>query len=182
MMHFGFLSQTSHCSLLQQKMSTSDCNFSGSVKQKFPWQKYSISHCHHLVKSCKKYSMLFSPWMKYCFSFKYKTSGHLSKTRYEKKYILEEIWNLIFIYIWCVNVRPALEFYNLGLVGHLDVLLFPLLCRTEVCFCLCVLFGLLLKRWKICKVFIMCWIATSPCPYGVSSSFDPGLNHETCFG
>lgn len=35
MMHFEILSQTYHCSLLQQKINTSDCNFSGSVKQKF---------------------------------------------------------------------------------------------------------------------------------------------------
>ena len=87
MMHFEFLSQTYHCSLLQQKMSTCDCNFSGSVKQKFPWQEYSISHCHHPVGSCKKYLMLFCPQMKYCVSFKYKTGGPLSKTCYEKKYI-----------------------------------------------------------------------------------------------
>lgn len=144
MMHFGFLSQTSHCSLLQQKMSTSDCNFSGSVKQKFPWQKYSISHCHHLVESCKKYSMLFSPRMKYCFSFKYKTGGHLSKTHYEKKYISKEIWDLLFIYIWYSNVRPTLEFYNVSLVG----LLFSLLFRIEVVFLLFVLFWLFWKRRK----------------------------------
>lgn len=61
MMHFEFLSQTYHCSLLQLEMSTCDCNFSGSVKQKFPRQKYSISHCHHPVESCKKYLMLFWP-------------------------------------------------------------------------------------------------------------------------
>lgn len=98
-MHFEFLPQTYHCSLLQQKISTSDCNFSGSVKQKFPWQKYSISYCHHLVESCKKHSMLFCPQMKYCFSFKYKTGGHLFKAYYENKYISVEIWDLVFIYI-----------------------------------------------------------------------------------
>lgn len=166
-MHFWISLQTYHCSLLQQKMSTSDCNFSGSVKQKFPWQKYSISCCHHSVESWKKYSMLFCPLMKYRFSFKYIKLVAIFLKYYEEKYISVKIWNLVFIYIWGSNLTPNLEIDILDLVGHLDSLLYSM---SQV------VLTILKDKKNMESVYYvrLLWV-----PF---SNFDPELDHENCFG
>lgn len=170
-MHFEFFSQTYHRSLLQQKMSTSDCNFSGSVRQKFPWQKYSISYCHHSVESWKKYSMLFCPLMKYCFSLKYKTGGHLSKILCREIYFSEDMGLTIHLHLRFKLNTKFRTWYILGLVGHLDSLL---------------LFSRLKLFWPFWrydhKKNMEGVYYVLDCYGSLFSNFDPELDHENCFG